>query len=166
MTKKPATTQKKPGSKKGPAKRPAKRPASAKTQVNVRGNIIAKRDVIMGDQTNTTTNYLYQPQQIANIHNADEFRAELQKVRAEIERLKQQPQLPAPHKASLEVVEGQVAQVMEEMEKPKPLGARIRATLTDAKAALDSLAGGVTSAVGLGTALAGLGQIALKLFNG
>lgn len=166
MTKKPATTKKKPASKKGPAKRPAKRPPAAKTQVNVGGNIIAKRDVVLGDQKNVITTYHYQPQQIANIQNTDEFRAELQKARAEVERLKQLPQLPAPHKASLEVVDDKMVQVMEEMEKPKPLGARIRTTLTDAKAVLDSLAGGVTSAVGLGAALAGLGGIALKLFGG
>jgi hypothetical protein len=164
MTKKPATTRKKASSKKGPAKRRA--PAGPKTQVNVRGNIIAKRDVVMGDQKNITTAYNYQPWQIANIHSADEFRAELQKVRTEIERLKGQPQLPAPHKESLAVVEGHMSQVMEEMEKPRPLGARISATLTGAKAVLDSLAGGVTSAVGLGAALAGLGQIALKVFGG
>ena len=162
MAKKPTTTKKKTSSKKGPAKRPA----SAKTQVTVHGNIIAKRDVVMGNQENVITTYNYQPQQIANIHNATEFRDELQKARAEVERLKQLPQLPAPHKASLEVVEDKIAQVMEEMEKPKPLGARISATLTDAKAVLDSLAGGVASAVGLGAALAGLGGIALKVFGG
>ena len=54
---------------------------------------------------------------------------------------------------------------MEETRQPAPLGERIQATLAGATATMDALAGSVTSAVGLGATLAGLGQIALKLFG-
>jgi hypothetical protein len=63
------------------------------------------------------------------------------------------------------VVEGQIQQVIEEAEKPQPLAARITATLTGAKAVMDSLGDTVKSAVGLGAVLGGLADIALKVFG-
>jgi len=151
MTKKPAARKKTTKAKPAAQYRPA-----AKTSISVGGNIVAKRDVIMGDQYNY-------PQQVAS---PAEFVAGLQKLQAQIAALKQQPALTPAQAQTIEVVEGQIKDVVEEAQKPQPLAARMTATLVRAKAVMDSLAGSVTSAVGLGTALAGFGQIALKLFGG
>ena len=152
---------KKPVAKKtSKAKAPARRGTSAKTQITVGGNIIAKRDVIMGDQYNDLR------QQIAQIATPVEFVARAQEVQKQITAIKQQPDLQPAQVETIEVVEGQVKQVIEEAQKLKPLPARINATLTGAKAVMDSLGDGVKSAIGLGAILGGLAQIALKLFGG
>lgn len=153
MTKKPAARK-----KTTKAKLTAKRRPAAKTSISVGGNIIARRDVIMGDQ------YNYDQRQIANIASPAEFVSELQKLQAQIGALRQQPTLSPAEAQTIEVVEGQIKDVVEEAQKPQPLAARMTATLTGAKAVMDSLAGSVNSAVGFGAALAGLGQIALKQY--
>jgi len=157
---------KKPVAKK--AKTPAKRPAAKKTPtvgtmkggIVVGGKIQAGRDVIMGDQYNDLR------QQVAQIATPVEFVARAQEVQKQITAIKQQPDLQPAQVETIEVVEGQVKQVIEEAQKLKPLPARINATLTGAKAVMDSLGDGVKSAIGLGAILGGLAQIALKLFGG
>lgn len=125
---------------------------------HIEGGIHAERDVIQGDQTN-----IYH-QQIANIQTPAAFVAELQKLQEQIAALKKKPELTSSQTQTLEVVEGQIKEVAEEAKKPEPLGARITATLTGAKAVMDSISGSVESAVGLGAALAGLTKIAMTLF--
>jgi hypothetical protein len=149
-------TSKTKAAKKKPAAKSVRQSVRAmKGGTVVGGDIKAGRDVIMGDQVNYA----------ARVTSPQEFVAELGKLRGQIVALKDQPELAPAHRQTIEVVEGQVQQVIEEAQKPQPLGARITATLTGAKAVMDSLSGSVTSAVGLGAALAGLGQVALKLFG-
>ena len=156
VTKKKTSTKTKAAARKKPAAKSVRQSVRAmKGGAVVGGDIKAGRDVIMGDQINYA----------ARVTSPQEFVTELQKLHGQIVALKDQPQLAPAHQQTIEVVEGQVEQAIEEAQKPQPLGARITATLTGAKAVMDSLAGGVTSAVGLGAALAGLGQIALKLFG-
>ncbi len=155
---------KKPVAKK--TKTPAKRPAAKKTPtvgtmkggVIVHGKIQAGRDVIMGDQYNDLR------QQVEQINSPQEFVARAQELQAKIAEIKKQPDLLPTQVETIAVAEDQVKQVIEEAQKPKPLPARINATLTGAKAVMDSLGESVKSAIGLGTVIAGLGQIAIKLF--
>jgi hypothetical protein len=136
------------------------RAASAKGGVTISGGVHAGRDVIMGDQ------YNYFRQEVAQISSPGEFVAKVQELQAQIAALKQQPDLLPAQVESIEVVEGQVGQVIEEARKPQPLAARITAALSGAKGVIDSLGESVKSAIGLGAALAELGQVALKLFGG
>ncbi len=137
-----------------------KQSSSPKTQVKIKGNVTANRDVIFGDQYNDFR------QQVAQIASPQEFAAKLQELQGHIAQVKQQPDLLPEHQESLEIVEGQVAEVIEEVKKPQPKLARIKARLDAAEGTMTSLAKSVTAAVGLGTAIAGFGQIALKLFGG
>ena len=138
----------------------AKKSSSPKTQVNIKGNVSAGRDVIYGDQYNDLR------QQVAQIASPQEFIARLQELHGKIAQARQQPDLLPEHQATLEIVEGQVSDVIAEAGQPAPKPARIKARLDAAEGTLKSLAKSVTSAVGLGTAIAGFGQIALKLFGG
>ncbi len=133
--------------------------AASKVSVHAR-SIKAGRDVVIGDQYNDFR------QQVARIESPQAFVTELGQLQAQIAALKQTPQLTPAQTQTIEVVEGQVKEVIEEAKKPQPLGARITATLTGAKAVMDSLSGSVASAVGLGATIAGFGAIALKLFGG
>ncbi len=145
------------------AKKPAtKKKTTAQTQpgISVSGDIRAGRDVIMGDQ------YNYWRQEVAQISTPAEFLAKVQELQAHIAALKQQPTLLPAQVESIEVVEGQVEQVLEEAHKPRPLAARITAALSGAQGVMDSLGKSVKSAIGLGAVLAELGQVALKLFGG
>jgi len=137
-----------------------KRAAPAKTQISVGGSIIAKRDVIMGDQYNDFR------QQVAQIASPAEFVTRAQELQAKIAEIKKQPDLLPAHAETLDVVEGDVKQAVEEAQKPQPAAARITAKLAGAKAVMDSLGDGVKSAIGLGTVIGGLAQIAIKLFGG
>ncbi len=138
-----------------------KQSSSPKTQVNIKGSVTAGRDVIFGDQYN----YNFQ-QQVAQIQSPREFVAKLQELQKELTQIKQQPDVLPDQKETLQLVEGQVTEVVEEAQKPKPASERIVARLKSAKAVMDSLGDGVKAAIGLGTVLAGFGQIALKLFGG
>jgi hypothetical protein len=158
---------KKPVAKKAKAKPAAKRRTTKTPTIGkmtggvvVGGSIKAGRDVIMGDQYNDLR------QQVAQIASPAEFVARAQELQAKIAEIKKQPDLLPAQVETIEVVEGQVKQAIEEAHKPQPLAARINATLTGAKAVMDSLGDSVKAAVGLGTVLAGLGQIAIKLFGG
>ena len=133
---------------------------STGTTINVTGGIHAGRDVIQGDQINITH------QQIANIETPQAFLDELRALQSQIAALKQLPQATPQDRQTLEVVEGQIATAIEEAQKPKPLGARIQATLTGAKASMALASDTIKAAAGLGATLAGLIEIAIKLFGG
>jgi hypothetical protein len=147
MTQEKATPQPQPG-------------AVAPGGIVVTGGIHAGRDVIMGDQYNDLR------QQVAQIGTPAEFVAQVQALQAQLAALKRQPGLLPAQVQTLEVVEGNIREAVEEAQKPEPLAARITATLTGASAVMDSLSKGVQAAVGLGTVLAGLAHIALRLFGG
>ncbi len=138
-----------------------KKSSAPKTQVNIKGNVSAARDVIFGDQYN----YKFQ-QQVAQIRSPQDFVAGLQELQKELTQIRRQPDVLPDQKETLQVVEGQVNAVIEEAQKPKPASERIVAKLKSAKAVMDSLGDGVKAAIGLGTVSAGFGQIALKLFGG
>jgi hypothetical protein len=129
-------------------------------RIVVTGGIHARRDVIMGDQYNDFR------QQVAQVVSAEEFVAQAQELQAILAEIKRQPELSPEQAETVEVVEGQVQQVIEEAGKPQPVVARITATLTGARAVMDSLGETVKSAVGLGAVLAGLADVALKVFGG
>ncbi len=156
MTKKPVVKKKTTAK----SKTKPKRGSAARGRISIAGGVHAGRDVIMGDQYNDFR------QQIAQIASPEEFLVQARELQAKVAEIKRQPDLLPAQAETIAVVEGQVKQVIEEAQKPKPLAARIHATLTGAKAVMDSLGEGVKSAVGLGAAIAGLGQIALKLFGG
>jgi hypothetical protein len=139
----------------------AKSPSGTpQTVIHIAGDVKAERDVVMGDVTYDLR------QQVAQIVSPQEFVARLQELQGQIAQARQQPDLLPEQQATLEIIEGQVTEVIEEAGKPAPKPARIKARLDAAEGTLKSLAKSVTSAVGLGTALAGFGQIALKLFGG
>lgn len=150
-TKKKSTPRTKP--KKAAAKRATQSIRAMKGSVLVQGNITAKRDVIMGDQYNDFR------QQVAQIASPQEFVTELGKLHSQIAALKQVPEITPAQAQTIEVVEGQVKEVIEEAKKPQPLGARITATLTGARAVMDSMVGGVASAAGLGATLPPSGRL-------
>jgi hypothetical protein len=63
-------------------------------------------------------------------------------------------------------VEADVAEAIEEAQKPQPLGQRINQTLDSASETMSKVGKSISTAIGLGSTLAGLGGIALKLFGG
>jgi hypothetical protein len=133
--------------------------AVARDGIAVAGNIIAGRDVIVGDQVNDFR------QQVAQVGTPAEFVAQLQALQAELSALMQQPSLSPTQVEEVETAEESIQEALTETQKPKPAAGRIKARLTSAKAVLDSVSGSVKSAVGLGSVLAQLIQIALKLFG-
>jgi chromosome segregation ATPase len=155
---------KKPVAKKAKAKRTAakKTPTvgTMKGGVIVGGSIKAGRDAIMGDQYNDLR------QQVAQIATPAEFLARAQEAQQQIATLKQTPDLLPAQVKRIELAEAEVQEAVQEAQKEKPMGKRINETLDSAKETMEKLAGSVTAAVGLGTVLGGLGQIAIKLFGG
>ena len=160
MAKKPVT--KKTTAKAKSARRRTKTPTigTMKGGIVVGGDIRAGRDVIMGDQYNDLR------QQVAQISSPGEFVARAQELQAQVAALKQQPELQPTEARRIELVEADVKEAVEEAQKEKPAGQRINDTLASAKETMDNLAKSITTAVGLGTVLGGLGQMALKLFGG
>ena len=153
--------KKKTTSKKSTAKAGApKRHASPQTQITVRGNITAKRDVIIGNQYNDLR------QQIAQIASPEEFLARAREAQTQIAEIKKSPELLPAQVRRLEVIQADVQEAVDEAQKPQPRATSIKATLDGAKETMDRLAEGVKSAVGLGTVLGGLAQIAIRLFGG
>jgi len=143
-------------SKKDKPQKPAP-PPSIGTQFNFEGGIHAQGDVVLGNQTKY---------QVANIQTPTEFRTTLQQIQAQVTELKQQPQLTSAQVRNLEVVEARVIEAGEEAAQPKPMGERIRSTLSEAKETLEILAGSLESAVRLGMDVGALIVLASKLFGG
>lgn len=173
MATKKSTAKKAASKKKSAAKKPAargsapRRRAAPRTVQNVRtmkGGVVANRitvgrDMINGDQINIID------KRIAHIATAQDFVAELQKVQAQMAEMKKAPELQPAQARRIEVVEADVQDAIVEAGKPAPVAERINTTLTTAKETMDNLGGGVASAVALGTTLAGLAQVALKVFG-
>ena len=142
------------------AKPKEKKPAT--TNFDIKGGIHAARDVIMGDQENT----YYQTQQTLNITSPNEFIEELQKLKAEIERLKSLPDVNSAAARRLFAVEGDVVDAIIEAKKEEPAADRIKTTLDSAKETMEKLGGSINSAMNLGMTLGNLALIALKVFGG
>ncbi len=132
------------------------------TRITVKGDIKAKRDVIIGDQIN----YGLRDERIAQISSADDFRQALDEIQTQIATLKQQPDLSAVQRRNVKAAEKQVAKAAKEAKKPDADGSKIKTTLTDAKETFDLLSGGLVAAVKLGATLAPIIGLAIKLFGG
>jgi hypothetical protein len=151
----------KPEAKKEPVK---KKPATPK-QVggnifNIQGDIHVGRDLIGGDQINIHR------ETTLNISTPADFVLELQKLKAEIEALKSQPNVEPAAARRLITVEGDIEDVIAEAGREKPVVERIKSTLDGAREMMEKLSGSVATAVNLGTALGNLALIALKVFGG
>jgi chromosome segregation ATPase len=130
--------------------------------IHIEGGVHAGRDVILGDQYN----YGLRDERIAQIASPDEFRKALAEIQAQIAHLKQQPELSAAQKRNIEAAENQVTVAVEEAQKPKASGSKIKEALTDAKDTFDLISGGLEAAVKLGSTLAPIIGLAIKLFGG
>lgn len=148
------------------AKKPASKPASSKpgggNVFHVEGGIHAGRDVNMGDQYNT----YYQYQTTLNITSPAQFMDELKKLKEEIERLKSQPGVDPSIARRMDLVQADIEDVEKEAEKEQPAAERIKKTLDNARETMDKIGGSVTSAINLGTTLANLAMITMKVFGG
>jgi hypothetical protein len=143
------------------AKPTATQSTSSGNIFNIQGGITAKRDVIMGDQENT----FYQTQQTLNITSPNEFVEELQKLRAEIERLKSLPDMDPAAARRLVAVEGDIVDAIVEAKKDKPIVERIKSTLDGAKETMEKLDGSIATAMKLGATLGTLGTLALTVWK-
>jgi hypothetical protein len=127
-----------------------------KTQNIFKGSVIIGRDQINGDQIN----YNFSPPA-----SREEFIVRLQQLQAQIIEIKKEPMTSTQTKI-LELAEGKVNEAVSETEQPKPLGDRIKNTLTEAKETMDMLSTSLTSAVTLGTTIGGLILLVSKFFGG
>lgn len=168
MTKKPAARKKatkaKPTAKRRVSASRPRRPSRGNVVtvsggVGIGGDVRAKSISI---QQHTEDSH----DRLIHITSPAEFMIELQKVREQIAALRQQPGISPTEARRLAAVEGDIDDVAQETRRPAPLGERINTTLMQAKATMEALAGSVAAAAALGATLAGLGQIALKLFGG
>ena len=146
---------KKPSGKNKPAK------SSSGHTYNIQGGIHAK-GVVMGNQTN----YHYQTEQILNITSLSQFVDELQKLKAEIERMKSLPGVDPAAARRMDAARADIQDAIIEAEKAEPAAQRINSTLDGAKETMEKLGSDITSAVNLGTTLGNLALLALKLFGG
>ena len=151
----------KPKANKPTSKRTTTKPAGGNV-FNVQGGIHVQGTMIGGDQTN----YYYNNQQTINITSPAQFMDELQKLREEIERLKSQPEVDKASALRMELAQAKIDSAVAEAEKEEPVAERIRDTLDGARETMDKIDGSITSAVNLGTTLANLAMIAMKLFGG
>jgi hypothetical protein len=151
----------KPKAKKPANRRNTTKPAGGNI-FNIQGGIHVKGNMVAGDQTN----YYYNNQQTFNITSPMQFMDELQKLRDEIERLKSKPDVDKATALRMELAQTEIDSAMDEAKKEEPAAERIKTTLDNAKETMDKLGGSVTSAINLGTTLANLAMIAIKIFGG
>lgn len=145
--------------------RPRKPAASKKSGgniFNVQGGIHVGRDFVDGDQVN----YIDNSQVINNISTPVQFIDELQRLKAEIERLKSLPNVEPAAVRRLTAVEGDIQDAILEAEKDQPIAERINSTLDGAKETMQKLGGSIGAAVSLGTILGNLALMAWKVFGG
>lgn len=128
----------------------------SKVVISVKGGVNAGRDVIMGDQSNYIN--------AANIQTPPQFVDALQRIQTEIVAIKQAQLTPAQTR-NLEMVEGQIVDVVVEAQKPQPLLERIKAILADSKETMDMLGGSLSAAATLGVAIGELALLAAKIFG-
>ncbi len=128
---------------------------------NIKGNMEVKGDVINGDKV--IHNY---GDNIVNIQTPAQFLSALQDLRGEISALKEGADLSPAQESDLAVVEAKIVEVEKKAEKEEPNGEEIRKILDDSKKTMDSVAGAITSAVGLGTLLGQLAYMATQVFGG
>jgi hypothetical protein len=145
-------------------KMPAKKKTTTGVTYNLNGGtvynidkIVAGRDVIQGNQVNYN---FPEPQ------TPSEFIHVLKLLETQIAALRQQQDLSSPVKQNIETAEKKVAEAAREAATPKPLGGRIKTTLTEAKEYMELVGGSLQSALGLGTALGTVILAAVKLFGG
>jgi spermidine synthase len=131
-------------------KRTASKPRAARTTkiemkggVYVQGDIKAKRDVIQGNQYNDYR------QQIAQIATPQQFITEAEKVQAQIAEAKKHPALPPAQQRRLEVIEGDVKEVVEEAKKDKPNPKTMSDTLKTAAETMEGVGKAVEAAQGM-----------------
>lgn len=152
-------------------KMPAKKKRTSRPTFDIKGDIKAKkvvmgdehiyhagRDIIQGDQVNTTINY-------APVQSPAELAAVLQQVLSLFAALKQQGELTSAQKQNIETAEQKVAEAAEEAAKPQPFGERIKTTLTEAKEYMDAIGDSLQSAAALGATIGGLLGMVAKLFG-
>ena len=138
-----------------------KKTEKPKNNFDIKGGIHAGRDVIMGDQENT----FYQTSQTLNITSPNEFVEELQKLKAEIERLKSLPDVNPAAARRLFAVEGDIVDAIVEAKKDEPVAERIKSTLDGAKETMEKLDGSIATAMKLGATLGSLGTLALTVWK-
>ena len=105
----------------------------------------------------------YNNQQTLNINTPAEFVTELRRLQAEIQSLK--AQLEPDDAMQVDMVIKRVETAIVEAEQPKPVVERIRTALEKAQKNMTLLDGTLQSAMSLGTTLAALGALALKVFG-
>lgn len=125
------------------------------------GKINAGGDVVMGDQHKT----INQTSQTLNITSPVQFIEELQKLKAEIDRLKSLPDVDPAVARRLVAVEGDIVDAIVEAQKEKPVAERIKTTLDGAKETMEKLNGSIATAMKLGATLGTLGSIALTVWK-
>jgi hypothetical protein len=124
------------------------------------GKITAAHNVIVGNQT-----IYHQAPQTLNVTSPVQFIAELQKIKAEIERLKSMHDIDPTAACRLVDVELNVEDAIVEAEKEKPVAERIKSTLEGAKETIEKIDGSIITAMKLGTTLGTLGKLALMAWK-
>ena len=118
----------------------------------------AGRDIIKGDQHNTTINY-------APIQSSAELAAVLNQLLAQVAALRQETGLSSAQRGIVQSAEQKIAEAAEEAARPEPLGERIKTTLTEARDYMDAIGGSLASAMALGTTIGTLLVGVAKLFG-
>ena len=134
----------------------------AAPSIIVHGNLNVGGDFVSRDQYKTVT---YR-ETIQNISTPAEFTLELQKLRAEIETLRSQPNVEPAAARRLTAVEGDIQDALTEAGSEKPAAEKIKSTLEGAKEMMDKLGGSIASAVKLSVTLGQLAGLAIKVFGG
>ena len=134
------------------------------TSFSFKDKVEVKGDIFSGDK-----NITYEGDTITNIQNIQspvEFGQILEFLQEKITALKVDKTLLPAQKDEIEIVEGKITEVVEATQVAEPNGEEIRETLDDAKKTMDSIAGAITSAVGLGALLGQLAYMATQVFGG
>jgi hypothetical protein len=161
------TTMKKAGKEKQPSGKARSRRPTYDIQGGIHaGQVVmgdqiinnAGRDIIQGNQINITNNY-------AAVETPAELAAVLHQVLARIAALQQEAGLTSAQRSIVQSAGQKVGEAAVEAAKPQPLGERIKSTLNEAKETMDAIGGSLQSAAALGATIAGLIQIAGKLFG-
>ncbi len=124
-----------------------------KKEVNINGDFVA------GDKPVTYS------QTIIN-QTPVEFIRELRAFLGQIGELKNTTELNQDQKSELVLVEEKITDALQTANQPNPDGEKIHGNLEEAKKKMETLAGSLSAAIGLGTVLAKLIEMAIKVFGG